>query len=186
MAPSNAVRYQYRIDKDDTIVWVNDSWLAFAKENNAAELTDSLVVGRCLWTFIADKETCDIYKSLYSRVRDRHETAIVPFRCDSPNVRRDMRLTISKDDTDETLLCESVIVQVLPHRYLSVLDLERSRTKEILTMCSCCKRVLVEPEGWVDVEAFCERLRDRGRTIRPATRHSLCLNCSKLLKYFPN
>ncbi len=186
MIPARPTRYQYRVDKDDTIVWVNAAWLAFARENNAAELTDSSVVGRCLWTYIGDQQTCDTYQRLYSQVRDRQQTAVIPFRCDSPHMRREMRLTISQDAKDETLLCESVIVQVAPHRYLSVLDPARSRTAETLTMCSCCKRVLIEPEGWVDIETFCERLCEQGKIIRPTTRQSLCLRCSKLLRTCPN
>ena len=181
MVALDSVRYLYRVDKDDKITWVNAAWLAFAQENNALELTESRVVGRCLWEFVADKATCDEYRRVHAHLRGKKKVAVIPFRCDSPNLRRDMRLTISGNASDESLDCESVIVQAMPHRYISVLDPGRSRAESFLTMCSCCKRVLVEPDGWLDVAIFSQRLRSRARTTWPHTRQTLCPKCRELL-----
>ena len=61
-------RYQYRVDRDDNIAWVNSWWLAFARENGATYLTESYVVGRCLWDFIADEEIPPILAAAKGRV----------------------------------------------------------------------------------------------------------------------
>lgn len=182
MVSLDLLRYQYRVDRDDKITWVNSSWLAFAQENNAHELTESSVVDRCLWDFIADDETRDQYQQVHSRLRGQNAVVVIPFRCDSPYLRRDMRLTISGNASDESLLCDSVIVQVMPHSYLPVLDPGWSRSQSFLTMCSCCKRVLVEPDGWLDVDIFSKRLRSRNRTARPQTRQTLCQKCRELFQ----
>ena len=175
-------RYQYRVDRDDKIAWVNSWWLAFARENSATELTESSVVGHCLWDFIADEETCQLYQRIHSRVRGHDETVVLPFRCDSPTVRRYMQLIITGKVTDEDLLYEGGIIQVEPRRYLPVLDPRQPRTESFLWMCSCCKRVLLEPHGWLEVEDISERLQLRKREKLPRWRQSLCQECRELVK----
>ena len=60
--------FSYSIDRDDTIASVSDSWLEFARENQASELTRDRVVGRRLWSFIAGRETRLLYEDVFLKL----------------------------------------------------------------------------------------------------------------------
>ena len=186
MVSPQGLRYQYRVDKHDRITWVNSWWLAFARENGAVRLSEPEVIGRSLWEFIADDETCNLYKNLHARLRGDDEVVVIPCRCDSPTIRRQMHLIITGNSSDKSLLYEGGIVQAETHKYLSVLDPLSPRTTPSLWMCSCCKHVLLEPQGWLELEEISERLQlDRRRRL-PHCRHTLCPRCRKLLKHCAN
>lgn len=174
-------RYQYRVDQDDRIAWVNSWWLAFAQENGAGQLTEQFIVGRSLWDFIADDETCQLYRSLHVRLRGSDETVVLPFRCDSPTLHRQMRLMITGKSGESSLLYEGDVVQTRQRDYLAVLDPTKSRTSPCLWMCSCCKHVLLEPQGWLDVEDLSDRLQFNHRDRLPRCRQTLCPPCRKVL-----
>ena len=61
--------FRYRVDARDRLVFVDPLWLAFARENGAADLTEQRVIGRSLWDFVADAETIRLYRELHARVR---------------------------------------------------------------------------------------------------------------------
>lgn len=52
----------YRVDTGDDLVWVDAAWLAFARENGAADLTEISVKERSQWEFIADATTQCLYQ----------------------------------------------------------------------------------------------------------------------------
>ena len=83
----------------------------FAKENGAPELAES--VGRSLWDFIADDSTRRLYARIHQHVRMTGRTAGVRFRCDAPNLKRYMSLTISLGDKS-ALLYRSQLLKVEP------------------------------------------------------------------------
>lgn len=174
-------RYQYRVDRHDCISWVNSWWLAFARENGGHRLTEQLVVGRSLWDFIADDETRQLYQALHYRLRGHDSTVVLPLRCDSPNVRRHMQLIITGKSGEKTLMYEGGIVQAKPREYLAVLDSAKQRTNPCLWMCSCCKHVLLEPKGWIEVEEISEILQLNRRQRLPRCRQTLCPHCRKML-----
>jgi hypothetical protein len=61
---------QYVVDASDVLVEVNDAWSVFAIGNGAAHLAARHVLGRSLWTFVADERTCELYRSVMHRVRE--------------------------------------------------------------------------------------------------------------------
>ena len=174
-------RYRYRVDAADVLIWVDALWLAFARENGAAELTENLVLGRSLWEFVADDETCRLYRAIHARVRSSGKTVVLPFRCDSASLQRYMRLTITRDNQGQ-LTYESLLVRAVPQRPLQVLESTRTRSDAYLTMCSCCKRALLEPVGWLDVEDVSVRLRLLEAPKVPQLRHTICPECADTLK----
>ena len=181
MVSTQLYRYEYRVDGTDRVDWVSSNWLAFARENGAATLTESSVLGCCLWDFIADDQTRDLYQSIHSRVRELRNKVIVPFRCDSPTIRRYMQLSISGAADNDCLFYESGITRVEPRSYLAVLDPACTRTDSALWMCSCCKKILLEPHGWLEVEDVSEKLQLNHRKKLPFCQHTLCRDCRKLM-----
>jgi hypothetical protein len=175
MVALDARKFRYRVDASDVVVWVDSWWLAFARENGATELTEAAVLGRSLWDFVAGSETQRIYRELHVQVRRSGRPAVVMFRCDSPSLQRHMRLKVTRDDED--LLYESVLLRVEPQHYLSVLDAEQPRSDSFLTMCSVCKRALLETSGWLNVDDICNRLRLLERPRIPELRYAICPDC---------
>ena len=157
MQESRFPAYCYGVDDADNLSRVDDSWLAFAHENGAPELTRSAIVGRCLWDFIADEGTQRLYEQLHRRVRSTSQPIVLPLRCDSPNLKRDIQLTISPDDAG-ALSYRSVILRVELQPQLALLTPTAKRTHDRLTMCSFCKKVCVEPMGWVNLERVAAKL----------------------------
>jgi hypothetical protein len=179
-------RYRYRVDEADLLVWVDDLWLAFAKENGAPGLNRESVIGRSLWDYVAGEELCQLYKEMHYRVRKSGLSAVLPFRCDSPTLQRHMRLTISAENHGQ-LAYESLLVRVVPQSRLEVVidsGQPRSATTK-LAICSCCRRALLEPAGWMDLEDASIRLQlFEGHTV-PTLRHTICPDCVGTLQSLP-
>jgi len=174
-------RYRYRIDANDVLVWVDTLWLAFAVENGAAELATESVLGRVLWDFVSGDDLRRLYMEIHSRVRSSGKPAILPFRCDSPSLQRHMRLIITRGDAGQ-LDYESLLVRAVPQRHIGLLDAQRPRSGAFLTICSCCRRALFEPLGWLEVEDVSVRLGLFESQKVPKLRHTVCSACTKTLK----
>lgn len=168
--------YRYRVDSDDRIVWVDARWLAFAQENGAPDLTRERVLGQSLWRYIAGDVTCEVYRRMHREVRLRGRTIVAPFRCDSPSLRREMQLTILPEDSGQ-LLYEGMVLLSAPCPPVSVLDSALRRSQSLLTMCSCCKRVLIEPDGWLGMNEASVRLKVLNAAMPPQLKYEVCPGC---------
>jgi len=168
--------YRYAIDADDRISAVDAQWLAFARDNDAAKLTEEFVLGRPLWDFVEGAPTRRLYEAVFHTVRQDKATAVVPFRCDSPTLQREMRLQIASSD-GRTIHLEGVLCHTQSTPYLPLLDREVHRSTHRLTLCSLCKRALVEPLGWIalDRAVVCLRLSDV--RLPPQMVQSVCPAC---------
>jgi hypothetical protein len=176
--------YRYSVDADDRLSAVDSAWLAFANENGASQLTAAAVLGRRLWDFFAGRQLATLYAELHARIRRTGRTAVVPCRCDSPTVRRHTRLTIAPGPHG-VLHYEAVLLHVEPRTAMPLIDLQAKRSPALATLCSCCKRALLEPEGWLELEEFCLRLRLFETEHAPEVRHCLCPDCAHVLRDAP-
>jgi hypothetical protein len=178
MEPNTRQTYRYELDAGDVIRAVDHWWLAFASENGAAHLNEATVVGRPLWDFISDDPTQQLYRELHERVRTMGHAIDVPFRCDSPTLRREMQLTIHRGENG-VLLYESKLLKTAVQQRLPQLSHSRERSNAFLTMCSCCKRSLLEPKGWLEMEEIALRLRLYDQPSVPGLRYTVCPRCVK-------
>lgn len=166
----------YWIDAGDRLVRVNDAWDVFATENDAPDLTAERVVGQPIWACITDAGTRHLYGSLLTRVRDG-VTARFSLRCDSPTMRRHLRLTISPDD-DGLVQFESLVTATEPRAEQPLLRRDLTRGLGLVTLCSWCNRVSVL-DGWLELEDAAAPLRLFDTDLLPALSHGLCPDCSK-------
>ena len=176
MIDSRFPTYCYRVDARDQIVWVDAAWLAFARENGAADLTEDSVKGRSLWEFIADESTRCFYREIHRRIRSSGQASVIPIRCDSPNLKRHMQLTVSCEP-EGTLHYRSVLLRVELRTRFALLEPSTKRTTNRLTMCSCCKRVLIEPVGWLALEAVAAKLNLFESESAPCLFYTVCPDC---------
>ncbi len=175
VAPANTT-FRYRLDSDDVIVWVDRWWLAFARENGAKHLDHDSVVGHDIWQFIGDPPTQGLYREIHQFIRETAGPVTVPFRCDSPSLKRYMQVKISAED-EGGLLYESTLLRVEPQQSVRLLESDRGRSDAFLTMCSCCKRSLLEPAGWLDLRSISLRLRLFDEQRVPEIRYTVCPEC---------
>jgi predicted Fe-S protein YdhL (DUF1289 family) len=172
-----SLNYRYRVDAADRLTWVDDQWLAFARENGAAGLVEPMVVGRSLWEFMQDDATRELYQEIHERIRATGNPLVMPFRCDSPLLQRHMQLTISREPGGQ-LMYHSRFVRVIPQPSCALLDPNRERSDAFLSMCSCCKRSLLEPVGWLDLEDISVRLRIFEMPKIPQVHYTVCPSCA--------
>lgn len=176
----NTTAYQYRVDESDRIVEVSSSWFAFAQENGAPDLMAGQVLGRSLWDFVDCEQLGRLYRAIHAEVRQSGNPAAMPLRCDSPTLKRYMRITIRRAAANH-LLYESTLLHVEPQDRLEIINPCRPHSHAMVTLCSVCKRGLLETDGWLDVADLGTRLHLFEAKKLPELRHSLCPTCASEL-----
>jgi hypothetical protein len=164
----------YSIDQHDRLHIVDERWLTFACANGAPELIPDAVLGRHIEDFIADATTSYIYRLLYERVREG-ATLRLPFRCDAPEVRRDMILQLSPAGSD-VVQCDTFVLDEAQHPPNALLDAASPRGNTLVVMCSWCKRIREEGR-WLDLEEGVQELELLSRWPLPEISHGMCPGC---------
>jgi hypothetical protein len=154
--------------------------MVFACENQAEELNVHAVVGKSLFEFIGGTETQHLYMVLIDKVRKEQGETVVPFRCDSPSLRRFMELRVSYQGNG-TVRFAGRLIREETRDTVTLLDDAVSRNDAFIRMCSWCKKVAVD-EGWVEVEEAVNRLRLFESEVLPKITHGVCEACSSSIR----
>jgi hypothetical protein len=169
----------YAIDEHDHLIRVDQGYYRFAEENGWREAGSSL--GRSLWDYVAGHELRKLQRLLVRRIRDEVGDVELPFRCDGPEVRREMNIRIVARPGGRVVLFAARL-RAEEARELSqpLLDPEAPRSEEMLNMCGWCDRFEVDGE-WVEVEEAARRLELFNHPELPALSHDICPACSEML-----
>ena len=179
----------YFVDLDGRIIaFGQTNWNEFAAENGAADsLKEKDVIGRKLSDFISGDEVQDTYGALTERLNaDPDKKIIIPYRCDSPTERRDMRLSISAVRSRSRLvgyLYVSTMLSAQSRLPLNVFDFQSMAAADqerqllpMLAMCSYCQRLNCgdeTQEGWIEAPEYYRR----GGTDAVRISHGICQEC---------
>ncbi len=169
------LEFSYGVDAHDIITFVDDEWLRFAAENDTPGLDRDAVVGRSIWKFIGGAETQFLYQLIFERVRETGKGATVPFRCDSPQFRRRMKLKIDPG-SDGSLTFVSRQLSTESRHPVRLFDVSVLRTNAQLVVCSWCRRIEVGDQ-WLEVEQALRRLHLLSFTEIPGISHGICDDC---------
>lgn len=165
----------YTIDRNDRIAGADDAWDAFAQVNNGP--ARDAVVGRLLWSQIADARTRQIWRHLLDRVRDGHFIELT-MRCDAPAIRRTVRLAATAEPA-RAVRFECLVVAEAERPPIALLDPNQPRGPDEVMLCSWCHAVRVgttwEP---LEVVAARDELFDAPHGI-PAITHGICGDCEQ-------
>ncbi|HEY6551078.1 MAG TPA: hypothetical protein VIY71_07770 [Solirubrobacterales bacterium] len=169
----------YAIDEHDHLIRVDEGYYSFAAENGWDEATTSL--GRSLWDYVAGHEMVKLQRLLVRRIRDEVGDVELPFRCDGPDMRREMNIRIVARPGGRVVLF-SARMRSEEERDLPqlLLDPATPRSDEVLEMCGWCDRFEVDGE-WVEVEEAARRLELFNRAELPALSHGICPDCNGML-----
>lgn len=162
----------YRVDAAGCLTFVNEGWNAFAVLNDTAELLGPAVLGRRVADGIAGSET----RLIYDRLRARALAGVrieVPYRCDSPMLRRRMSLTIVAVGAE--LEFRSRLVDLAIRPAVRVLEPQAVGSGAMLTVCSWCNRGRVGSR-WAEIEEVVAELRLFDAPV-PQLTHGLCPDC---------
>ena len=163
-----------RVDAEDRIAFVDASWAAFAEENGAPALTAESVRGTPLWNYVSENVTQEFYRIFMRKVRATGRTIVVPFRCDGPECRRFMEMSILPLGNG-ALEFRSALLREEARPRVDLLDPDFPRTDQLLTLCAWCKKVKLA--GWVEVEESVRQLGLFEQARLPQITHSVCPAC---------
>jgi hypothetical protein len=113
---------------------------------------------------------------LLNRVRHHRQPLYFSFRCDAPHLRRFMQMEISSLAASGVAL-NSCIVREEPREPVALLDPDTAHSDDFLKICSFCKKVKLEDDGWAEVETAIERLHLFDVDKLPALTHGICPPC---------
>jgi hypothetical protein len=166
----------HRIDASDRLCFVNEAWLAFARENGAIGLDPESVLGRPIWDFIEGREVSYLFRALLREVRNQRRGMSLPFRCDAPATRREMEL--------ELVPLHAGVIEFRSHLErgtsrapVMLLDGAVARASWHVPICSWCKRVEVSGGAWEDTETAARALGLLSSETAPRLMHTICPDC---------
>ena len=166
----------YQVDAQNRILFANQNWFAFARENGATNLAPTDVIGQVIWGFPCNSETRHPFEILLQKVRATGVTAGLPFRCDAPDRRRFMELQILLRQNQELEFRSRILRQELRDS-VRLMEPDVERTNTLLVMCGWCKQVQLPDECWVEVEAAIKALRLFSAPRLPRISHGICQLC---------
>lgn len=169
----------HTIDASGKIAAVKDEWVAFARENGAPELVREAVVGRSIWEYMVGRETRHISRLLLEKVRLTGKSLSIPYRCDSPDLRRYMEMEIVPAECGSVEF-RSRLLKLERRDPVRLLDPCAARGNEFLTICSWCRRARTAL-GWVELDEAVKTLELFSSASLPQLSHGMCKDCSMLV-----
>lgn len=167
----------YAIDDEDRLIKVDEGYYRFAEENGWGDVGASL--GRSLWDFVAGHDVKKLQRLLLRRIREGVRDVELPFRCDGPEVTREMDIRIAADSTGRVVLFTARLrAEEEREESQPLLDPNAPRDEgDFISMCAWCDRFLVDGE-WIEVEEAAKRLELFRRPQMPTLDHGICPQCS--------
>ena len=178
----------YLLDLEDRIAaYGRPNWERFARGNDAPELLDpDRVLGRRLFDFVQGEEVRDVYARILKDIRSgAAESVTIPFRCDSPRLRRELRMSIAPvlrgPDQIGCLFCSTAIAEderppIDLYDFKALAEAWAAHTQRpLVAMCSFCQRVRSGETGeeWAEAEDYYRA----GGTSAVAISHGVCPAC---------
>ena len=171
----------YRLDSKDLILLVGGSWDSFAYKNNASGLSAREIEGHCIWEYITGDATVMWLKSLFGYVRVRKTAVERNYRCDSPKVKRFMRMRITPEE-DGNLLLEHDILSIEPReKSVNFNKRHKQGLHNLIFRCSFCNQVY-SGGVWGELESLDKTINLQELTVA----WSVCEHCKDLLPNIAN
>ena len=116
---------------------------------------------------------------MFKRVRAGRPSGPIPFRCDSPQERRFLELLIAPLP-DGHIDITSTIIKTENRSPVRLLDKDTQRTKELLRICSMCKKMATPQNEWIEIEEGLARLKIFEVGAMPRLTHGVCPRCYRV------
>ncbi|MGE0747485.1 MAG: hypothetical protein AB7K86_19650 [Rhodospirillales bacterium] len=182
----------YVVGPDGTILGVGrPNWAAAIEAGRAADrLRD--VMGTNLFDWISGRKVQGSYQMMMASILDGSQpSVVVPYRCDTPAGRRQMRLSLTPYRAAgriSAVLYQSVLLAETMRPPVNLFDpdilvanLSDTRGRPLVTMCSYCQRIAWppgqarRPRSWIEAEDYYRR----GGASDIRISHGICPPCYK-------
>lgn len=164
----------YWLDKDDAITGVSGSWDYFALENDGNGVNSSEIIGKPVWSFISGESSRMWLESLLQLVRLTGRIISRPYRCDSPELKRFMTMTIIPEGSGRLRLEHAVIATEPRPESVYIRYAARTSPSSFYQRCSVCGRVrLAQADSWVEPD----ELRGEGKANLSVI-YAVCGECN--------
>lgn len=169
----------YWLDRDDRIVKVGGAWDRFALDNDGPAARADAVVGRPIWDFVVGDASRMWLESLLGYARLHDATITRRYRCDSPDVRRYLSMTVVREGRHH-LRVEHLVESVEPRERIVGIAAASNRAAGTRLRCSICGRIKGD-DAWREPEDAA--LADRPDAPRSefTVIYSVCAECQTLL-----
>ncbi|GAB4277216.1 MAG: hypothetical protein Kow0065_24140 [Methylomicrobium sp.] len=141
---------EYRVDRDNRIIWVNDAWQCFAAQNGGVDLTDERVIGQSVLEFVSGKVSKQYWELLLDSVRTGCQPLMIEYRCDSPDMRRNMLMQLRPNEFGTVHIVSLLLSSQQRSRAIDI-RCAKQRSKQTSMRCSVCNRVKYH-ESWREVD----------------------------------
>ncbi len=169
--------FSHTVDTRGIIVSVSENWQSFAEENFGANTClPEKIIGTPLLDHISDLETKNLYEIIIQKVRKFKQKATFSFRCDSPNERRFLKLSVIPLEAGFVEF-KSEIVKTESRESVDLLKPDIERSAGFIRICSMCKKIAISETEWEEVEVAVEGLKLFEKTKLPQFTHGICQPC---------
>lgn len=172
---SAAVELFCRIDRKNRIVGVGGDWDRFALENEGAAATAHRVLGTSLLDHVHGEATAAVLVGVLEAVRRHARPARLPFRCDSPSLKRWMEMVFTPEPSAGVLFSYRLLATApiaAPLRF-SATGTPQGR---LLFRCSSCNR-LRRDGVWREPEEVSALLDAHALAMPVGVSYGVCEDC---------
>ena len=164
------------IDGAHNVIYVNEAWHAFARDNGARSGADDGVIGSS-WDAAIPSALAPAFAALFAQAR-RDRMAGFDYECSSPTVRRVFHMTVYPRKDDGVLMIHSLRVsEPHPGPAMPALESQYRPAGGAIVMCMHCRRTRRVDDGhWDWVPSWVARMPD-------GVSHGLCAPCME--HFFP-
>lgn len=177
----NIHKTAYWLDRDDRIIQVNANWDNFAETNEGHTVVSSEVLGRGIWEFVTGDITRMWVESLLQMGRVCGDAITRPYRCDSPDIKRFMNMTLVPEGSG-VLRLEHRVIRTEKREKKVYFNAEQTHTtdsKGLVERCSVCGCVK-QDEQWKEAELFSCLGSEKNEIYLPVA-YTVCGDCKTLL-----
>lgn len=169
---------KYWLDIKDRIIRTNLIWDNFAEDNEggARSFSDE-IIGKSLFSFISGDATKMFVSTMIQRVRITKKRLDVDYRCDSPEMKRFMKMTIVPEE-GELIRVENSLEKEEP--FENSIKFKYKRREHLVKRCSMCQK-LNHNNKWFEPEEFAATLNVKLDEEIPVI-YTVCENCRRNLE----
>jgi hypothetical protein len=160
-------------------------WDAFAADTRGGGASAQATIGRNLFEAISSEPVRQAYRHIHAAVLGGRRPYIAfEYRCDAPDLKRQMRMSVTRLDLPgrpPALLYQSQILSASPRPWISLFEPERilqaveaESALPIVRVCGFCQRVDDTAGGWIEADDYYRQ----GGASEVRVSHGLCRPCA--------
>jgi hypothetical protein len=167
----------YRLDKQDRIVEVGGDWDRVARENDGTEVVADRIIGTKLYAHVADEPSRMFVWTMLDSVRKLFRPSVKLYRCDCPDFKRQMEMTILPE-TGGGLLVEHRLIGIekQPLRLRFAGQVRSSLpARALILRCTMCVKLKVSGVWHEPDETMLAALEQKDCAVQVA--YGICDDC---------